>query len=154
MLARLRRDLDLMPSPVEDRPGLLMRDPFHYSDATLIVPSELVQCLEFFDGEKSELDLREYLVRSSGQLDVNGLIDHLRQTLSKAGFLEDETFAQLKEDKQRAFAAAPVRRTRACRVGLPGRSGLSCPLPFPNTCVGRLGLENPAGPCAPSPLPM
>ena len=70
MLARLRRDLDLMPSPVEDRPGLLMRDPYHYSDATLIVPPELVRCLEFFDGDKSELDLREFLVRSSGNLDA------------------------------------------------------------------------------------
>src|SRR6266446_6215071 len=97
MLARLRRDLDFMPSPVEDRPGLLMRDPFHYSDATLIVPPDLVQCLEFFDGEQSELDLRAHLVRSSGQLDVSGLVEHLRQTLSQAGFLEDDVFGQLKE---------------------------------------------------------
>jgi hypothetical protein len=119
MLARLRRDLDLMPSPVEDRPGLLMRDPFHYSGATLIVPSELVQCLEFFDGEKSELDLREYLVRSSGQLEVNGLIDHLQQTLSQAGFLEDDSFAQLKEEKQRAFAAAPLREPAHAGTGYP-----------------------------------
>jgi AmmeMemoRadiSam system protein B len=119
MLARLRRDLDMMPSPVEDRPGLLMRDPFHYSDATLIVPPELVRCLEFFDGEKSELDLREYLVRSSGQLDVNRLIDHLRQTLSQAGFLEDDTFAQLKEGKQRDFAAAPVREPAHAGSGYP-----------------------------------
>src|SRR5579872_3957358 len=109
MLARLRRDLDMMPSPVEDRPGLLMRDPFHYSDATLIVPPQLLPCLEYFDGEKSELDLRAFLVRSSGQLDVGGLVDHLQKTLSQAGFLEDEAYAQLKEEKRQAFAAAPVR---------------------------------------------
>jgi AmmeMemoRadiSam system protein B len=119
MLARLRRDLDLMPSPVEDRPGLLMRDPFHYSDATLIVPPELVHCLEFFDGDKSELDLREYLVRSSGQLDVGGLVDHLQQTLSHAGFLEDDTFGQLKQEKQREFAAAPVRQPAHAGSGYP-----------------------------------
>lgn len=119
MLARLRRDLDLMPSPVEDRPGLLMRDPFHYSDATLIVPPQLVECLEFFDGDKSELDLREFLVRSSGQLDVGGLVDHLSQTLSQAGFLEDETFAHLKEERQRAFAEAPVREPAHAGSGYP-----------------------------------
>jgi hypothetical protein len=78
-----------------------------------------VQCLEFFDGEKSELDLREYLVRSSGQLEVNGLIDHLQQTLSQAGFLEDDSFAQLKEEKQRAFAAAPLREPAHAGTGYP-----------------------------------
>ena len=30
-LAALRRSLDAMPSPVEDRPGLLLRDPFGYT---------------------------------------------------------------------------------------------------------------------------
>jgi AmmeMemoRadiSam system protein B len=109
----------MMPSPVEDRPGLLMRDPFHYSDATLIVPMELIPCLEFFDGEKSELDLRAFLVKSSGQLDVGGLVDHLNQTLSKAGFLEDEAFARLKEEKVRAFAEAPVREPVHAGSGYP-----------------------------------
>ena len=35
-------DLDFMPSPVEDRPGLLIRDPYHFSEVTLIVPPALV----------------------------------------------------------------------------------------------------------------
>jgi MEMO1 family protein len=109
MLPRLRNDLDVMPSPVEDRPGLLMRDPFHYSDATLIIPPDLVQCLEFFDGERSELDLRAHLVRISGQLDVSNLLDHFTTTLSRAGFLEDDEFARLKTDAQQSFAEAPVR---------------------------------------------
>ena len=119
MLARLRRDLDIMPSPIEDRPGLLMRDPFHYSDATLIVPLELVPCLEFFDGQKSELDLRAFLVKSSGHLDVGGLVDHLNQTLSKAGFLEDEAYARLKDGKVHAFAEAPVREPVHAGSGYP-----------------------------------
>ena len=41
MLPRLRTNLDLFPSPVEDRPGLVIRDPFHFSDATLIIPPVL-----------------------------------------------------------------------------------------------------------------
>ena len=72
MLARLRTDLDFMPSPFEDRPGLVIRDPFHFSDATLIVPPALVACLEFFDGEHCELDLRAHLVQLTGDLDVGG----------------------------------------------------------------------------------
>ena len=72
MPARLRHTLDFMPSPVQDRPGLVIRDPFHFSDATLIIPPVLVPCLEFFDGEHSERDLRECLVRITGELDVGG----------------------------------------------------------------------------------
>ena len=31
-LPRLRLELDFMPSPVEDRPGLLIRDPYQFSN--------------------------------------------------------------------------------------------------------------------------
>lgn len=110
MLARLRPSLDFMPSPIEERPGLLMRDPFHYSDATLIIPPPLVGCLEFFDGNHSELDLHSYLVKLTGQLDVSALVKHLNETLSSAGFLQDETFATMKSAAERAFAEAPVRQ--------------------------------------------
>lgn len=73
MLARLRPTLDFMPSPVQDKPGLLIRDPFYFSDATLIIPPVLVESLTFFDGDHSSLDLREHLVRLTGDLDVTGL---------------------------------------------------------------------------------
>ena len=45
-LPRLRMTLEFMPSPVEDRPGLLIRDSFGYSDAMLIIPPPLVEVLE------------------------------------------------------------------------------------------------------------
>jgi MEMO1 family protein len=119
MLARLRSSLDFMPSPVPERPGLLMRDPFQYSDATLIIPPALVACLEFFDGNHSELDLRAALVKLTGDLDVSSLVSHLTETLSKAGFLEDETFARLKDQAERAFAEAPVREPVHAGSGYP-----------------------------------
>ena len=119
MLARLRHNLDFMPSPVEDRPGLVIRDPFHFSDATLIIPPPLVPCLEFFDGVQSELDLRAFLVRISGELDVSGLVEHLVETLSTAGFLEDENFARLRAEAERAFAEAPLREPVHAGSGYP-----------------------------------
>ena len=66
-----------MPSPVEDRPGLLLRDSLQYSDAVLIVPPELIQCLTCFDGEKTERDLHEMLYRMSGDLRAGELGDQL-----------------------------------------------------------------------------
>src|SRR5579863_10669396 len=109
MLARLRPTLDFMPSPVPDKPGLLIRDPFYFSDATLIIPPVLVQSLTYFDGTRSSLDLREHLVRVTGDLDVGELEQHLIDTLSGAGFLEDENFFRRKEEAERAFASAPIR---------------------------------------------
>ena len=141
MLARLRPSLDFFPSPVEDKPGLVIRDPFHYSDATLIIPPALVGCLEFFDGERSDLDLREYLVQLTGDLQVGDLQQHLIDALSTAGFLEDEPFARRKQDAERAFAEAPVRAPVHAGSGYPNE-----PLALTETLRGYLeGAPPPNG---------
>src|SRR5579864_1520670 len=119
MLPRLRLDLDFFPSPVEDKPGLVVRDPFHYTSATLIVPPALVACLEFFDGERSELDLRAYLVRMSGDVQAGDLATHLLETLSEAGFLQDDNFARMKESAEREFADASLREPSHAGAGYP-----------------------------------
>ena len=62
-LAALRRSLDAMPSPVDDRPGLLLRDPFGYAEDVVIVPPPLGRFLRFFDGEHEEGDLAAALHR-------------------------------------------------------------------------------------------
>jgi AmmeMemoRadiSam system protein B len=98
-----------MPSPSEDHPGLFIRDPYRYSDAMLIIPPVLVECLECFDGVRTELDLRQTLVRITGDLDVGEIQGHLIETLSTAGFLEDETFAHMQQERRRTFAESPTR---------------------------------------------
>jgi AmmeMemoRadiSam system protein B len=109
MLPRLRANLDFMASPVPDRPGLLIRDAFRYSDATLIVPPALVECLRCFDGETSELELRQELVRITGDLQVGDLQKSIVETLAASGFLEDEVYDRLREQRHRQFAAEPTR---------------------------------------------
>ena len=109
VLAPLRRNLDVMPSPVADRPGLLLRDPYAYADTVVIVPPPLVACLACFDGERTELDLRESLVRITGDLEVGELLRHFVDALGTAGFLENESFAAMKERRHRSFAAAATR---------------------------------------------
>src|SRR6266542_2010558 len=101
-------DLDFMPSPAQDRPGLFIRDPYRYTDAMLIIPPALVECLEHFDGEQTDLDLRSTLVRITGDLQVGELEEHLLGALSGAGFLEDDVFAAMRDTRCREFAAAPI----------------------------------------------
>lgn len=109
VLAALRRDLDFLPSPVEDRPGLLIRDSFQFSDATLIIPPPLVPLLEMFDGASTERDLKTAIYEMTGELNTQGLVDHLRGALSQAGFLDDGVYRELRDARHREFAAAPLR---------------------------------------------
>lgn len=99
-----------MPSPVEERPGLLIRDSFRYSDTVLIVPPPLVPCLACFDGQRTQLDLRAMLVQISGQLQVGDIEDQLIQVLTQSGFLEDDIFRALKARREKEFAESPVRQ--------------------------------------------
>ncbi|HYP13414.1 MAG TPA: AmmeMemoRadiSam system protein B [Bryobacteraceae bacterium] len=102
-------NLDFMPSPVEDRPGLLIRDSLGYSDAVLIVPMELLPCLECFDGSQTALDLRQVLVQITSQLDVGEIQQGLIDTLSQAGFLHDSRYEEMRAERHQAFADAEVR---------------------------------------------
>ncbi len=98
-----------MPSPSPDHPGLFIRDPYRFSDAMLIIPPALVECLECFDGSHTELDLRAALVRITGNLEVGEMERNLIETLDQAGFLENETFEAMQAERRRDFAAQPVR---------------------------------------------
>jgi AmmeMemoRadiSam system protein B len=100
----------------------VIRDPFQYSEATLIIPPALVACLEFFDGQQSELDLRHHLFQVTGDLQVAELQQHLIDTLSHAGFLEDELFAKLKSEAEQRFATAAVRDAAHAGSGYPAEA--------------------------------
>src|SRR6476646_8709427 len=102
-------NLDFMPSPSPEHPGLFIRDPYKFTDAMLVIPPPLVECLQCFDGLQTELDLRSALVRITGELDVSQLHQHLMDTLSNAGFLEDAQLERMQAECRREFAAATVR---------------------------------------------
>jgi len=119
MLPRLRASLDFMPSPLEDKPGLVIRDPFQYSDVTLIIPPALIGFLEFYDGQRSALDLRAELVRATGDVQAGDFERQLSEALSHAGFLEDENYQGLRGAAEKAFAEAPVRKASHAGGGYP-----------------------------------
>ena len=113
MLPALRSDLEVMPSPVADRPGILIRDPMRYSNAVLIIPYAFAGALECFDGQHSELDLR-----AAGDSGLQ-LLDALRES----AFLEDEIFAERRGAREREFAAAEVREPCHAGSGYPVEAG-------------------------------
>src|ERR1700690_4196900 len=140
-LPRLRPDLDIMPSPVKEQPGLLLRDPFHYSDATLIVPPVLARCLGGFDGEQTELDLRAALARLLRRVDVAEPARHLVTALRDAGFLDDDRFAELRDKRHAAFARAPERAPAHSGAGYPDAA-----TPLTKSLAGYLATAPAAAP--------
>ncbi len=113
----------MMPSPITDRPGLLIRDRFRYSDATLIIPPSLIPGLLFFDGRQTNLDLQAALARSLGSPEIGNAVGQLLKELSQAGFLQDETYAKLKQGRISAFAESPVRQAAHAGSAYPGEIG-------------------------------
>src|SRR5215469_381733 len=101
--------LDFMPSPAPEHPGLFIRDPYRYSEAMLVIPPALIECLDCFDGAHTSLDLRAALVRLTGDLQVSEIETKLTDALDQAGFLVNETFEAMRDERRREFAAHPMR---------------------------------------------
>jgi len=122
-LPRLRLSLDFIPSSDPQHPGLLIRDPYKFSDSMLLIPPQLVPSLACFDGEQTALDLRSTLVRITGQIQVGEIEKHLFDTLNDAGFLENEKLEQMRAARIQEFAAAPIREASHAGSAYPNDAG-------------------------------
>ena len=124
-LPALRRELDIMPSPVPGQPGLFIRDPFRYSDAMIVIPPVLVQGLGHFDGTKTELDLHAFFTRlTGGDVRVGETVRHLIDTLRKGGFLDSPEFHEMRDRKHKEFAEAEQRAPVHAGSGYPDQAEL------------------------------
>ena len=112
-----------MPSPVPEKPGLLMRDPYQYTDAVLILPPLLARMLMLFDGEHDEGDLRAALTEATGELEVSHVARQMIDTLDENGFLETPRFEEMREQRHREFAEAPERAPAHAGSAYPHESG-------------------------------
>ena len=108
-LPSLRRGIDLFPSPSDDHPGIVIRDQMRYTDAMLVIPPIWILALPCLDGEHTALDVQEAITRQTGHIIDSEIIAEFINTLDQQGFLETETFAQMRESKQAEFRDASDR---------------------------------------------
>jgi AmmeMemoRadiSam system protein B len=110
-----------MPSPIADRPGLLIHDPYRFSSGMMVVPPALAPLLALFDGEHTVSDLRMALVEMTGEgpRAVEPVVKHLTETLSSGGFFEDESFLLRRDERILAFASATTRTPAHAGNGYP-----------------------------------
>ena len=95
---------DFLPSPDRSKPGLYIRDPYGYSDSTLLIPPPLVAALECFDGVQTTLELRAELVRITGQIQVSDIEKNIYDSLDEAGFLENDRYREMRARREQEFA--------------------------------------------------
>jgi AmmeMemoRadiSam system protein B len=125
LLPRLRAALDVMPSPMPDRPGIVLRDPFRYSEDTLLIPPAWVPLLSCLDGNHSELDAQAMLVRhGGGELVFSDDLRRFVDMLNSRGFLETEEFFAIQERRQAEFRASAERMPALAGGAYPEDPGL------------------------------
>ncbi len=121
LLPKLRTDIDVVPSPDSEQPGLLIRDPYRYTPAVLLIPPVLIQALAHLDGEKSYLDLQADLSRRTGQLVDSDVVENFVGSLQQQGFLETEEFYRLRESCHAKFRDSAERVAIHAGVSYPAQ---------------------------------
>jgi hypothetical protein len=112
-----------MPSPVKDRPGVLLRDPFGYAEGAVVVPPPLVPFLRFFDGGHDEGDLATALRRATGEIEAEEYARGLAESLGRSGFLEDAVLDRRRDARHQG--AHVGRRYGDATPAVAGRGALA-----------------------------
>jgi AmmeMemoRadiSam system protein B len=120
VVPRLRADIEILPSPVEERPGVILRDSFRYTDAILLIPSPWVRALLLLDGTNTLRDIQTSLTRSQGgQLVPESVVAQFVDTLRGNGFLDSPEFHRMRERRHEEFRQSDSRN--------PSHSGAAYP---------------------------
>ena len=78
------RNVEFVPTSIGGRQGLVLRDPFLYTDKILFVPREVVGIIQFFDGTKTYRQIQEEILSRSGSKVDAGDIKKVADELESA----------------------------------------------------------------------
>jgi AmmeMemoRadiSam system protein B len=87
----------------------VIRDPYQYSSATLLIPPALVRALPLLDGSRLFLELQNELATLVGPLQSARVAQDFYGALDEAGFLENSTYHAMRTRRESEFAASPKR---------------------------------------------
>ncbi|MFQ5656334.1 MAG: AmmeMemoRadiSam system protein B, partial [Candidatus Methylomirabilales bacterium] len=103
------RNVEAVPTEVNGRQVLCLRDPSHYSEAILFVPFAALDIIRYFDGRHSILDIQAEYVRRRGELLFRDRVEGLINTLDEHYFLESDRFAKHQRALEDEFQRARTR---------------------------------------------
>ena len=113
-----------MRSPIAESPGLILRDPFRYTQAVLLIPPGWIPALAILNGRSTELDLQTALSRANGgQLVRQEDVQHFVHTLRNQGFLDSEEFHRMRDSRHEQFRQAAERQPTHAGAAYPADPG-------------------------------
>lgn len=120
ILPKIRGGLDVIPSPLPDKPGLLLRDPYRYAEEIVWVPLPWVPALACLDGSHTLRDAQALLVRRrAGELVHRTEVERFVGILEVKGFLESKAFQARKNARHEQFRAAVERAPLHAGIAYP-----------------------------------
>lgn len=101
-----------MRSPIAESPGLILRDPFRYTQAVLLIPPGWIPALAILNGTSTQLDLQTALSRANGgQMVRSEDVQHFVHTLRDQGFLDSEEFYRMRDSRHEQFRQSAARHS-------------------------------------------
>jgi hypothetical protein len=114
------RPLEVFPTTFRGQQVFCLRDPMHYTDAIVSVPTQTAAILDLFDGRHSLLDIQEAFAHRFGVLLFREQLQQVIQSLDECLLLESPRFAGHREAVEDDFRRAPHRPARLAGTGYPG----------------------------------
>jgi MEMO1 family protein len=111
------RNVEFVPTSIGGRQGLVLRDPFLYTDKILFIPREVVGIIQFFDGTRTYRQIQEEILSRSGSKVDAGDIKKVADELESSHYLVSESFLKKKRRVDEDFFGSPVRRPAHAGAG-------------------------------------
>ena len=119
-LPRLRTDIQLLPTEVQGRRVLAVKDMLGLRDQVVALVPQAAALLPLFDGEHTVLDLQEAMMRARGnQLVMRSEAEMLVEELDSLLVLQSDGYHRRKQEVRREFAALARRPAALAGSGYP-----------------------------------
>ena len=109
MLKPKLRGIEIVPTKVDDQVVAVLRDPLRYVDSSLVISRGAALLVLLMNGQRTLSEIQDEWLSATGDPLLQAQLEDLVAKLDKALFLDNESFAEAREQKQAAFHAAPVR---------------------------------------------
>ena len=113
------RFLEAFPAKLQGQQVLCLRDPLHYTDAVVSVPTQTAAILDLFDGTHSLLDIQEVFARRFGVLLFREQLLEVIRSLDDHLLLDSERFASHRTSMEEEFRRAIDRPARLAGASYP-----------------------------------
>lgn len=103
------RNLEIFPVMLQGRRMLCLRDPLNFAAEPVFIPYNLLDIVQFFDGNHSILDIQVAYTRKHGGLLFSDNIRKLIAELDDKLMMDSERFQQYREKVEADFRDSPLR---------------------------------------------